>query len=115
MYRWRNVGAAIVAQRLGKTLVAFNNPPFGPDARTSSFCRWVHGRKLDPRALDTQVRRVRAGRSPEGIREAWPFVGNFPVSAGPDEFARRANTLMPEGLGLPPYHFGCRTQVRVAA
>lgn len=113
-YRWRNVGAGMISEITGRPLIAFNNPPFGPDIRTSSFCRWAHGRELSSLTVTEQISASGPGGSPKAIRKAWPFVGNFPVGARAKDFHRRYLQMMPGGLGLPPYHFGCRTQVRIS-
>ncbi|MCP4897893.1 MAG: hypothetical protein GY906_13050 [bacterium] len=108
-YRWFNVGAFAGAVQGGQTaLVALNNPPSGPDAKTSPFCRWVHGKpvlvsKIE-RQLDEYTAAVREG-DPEAQMRSWPFLS----SAG----ANDPKVFRPyfAGAALPPYHHKCRTLV----
>ncbi|MGB0972468.1 MAG: hypothetical protein ACPGVG_16140, partial [Mycobacterium sp.] len=78
-YRQYSVGVMLSTKAAGvQFMVAFNNPPSGPDVRTTSFCRWVHGR---PVKLSTAISRfsrheqaVREGDRDAAIRST-PFVG----------------------------------------
>lgn len=125
-YRQANIGAVLAAQEAGiKTLVAFNNPPPGPDERTTPFCRWVHEKII---RVDRAVRQVArfeaaalAGQDPA---EAWPFI---PQSAKALREARAELSADRRGApahndevfrrhfvnaGMPPYHYRCRTVAR---
>lgn len=109
-YRWNSVGAFLAARAAGVALFVVNNPPRGPDSRTTPFCRWVHGRRISMgRAglqLDHYVRAIRMGDR-EGAIAAWPLLPAARVnSADADD-----NALAFASLGLPPYHWLCRDVV----
>lgn len=113
-YRWFNLGllrtheAEVVARPdVAVRLLAFNNPPAGPDARTTPFCRWVHGREIAVSRAQQQVVDYFAAiddGDAEAAKAAWP------VLSGPEAVGASGNF---EGLfrelGLPPYHYFCRT------
>lgn len=109
-FRWRNAGAvaAAAAGRLVELRV-FNNPPVGPDGRSTPFCRWLHGRTISVGQarlqVDRYVRSVLAGDW-EGARQAWPLLDRAQLEqGGPGD----ANFLLLSlSIGLPPYHFFCR-------
>ena len=108
-YRWFNVGTFEGAQQKGiKALVAFNNPPRGPDGKTTPFCFWVHKRAISigrVRAqLDVFERAVRNNNIRLAIR-AWPLLTT--TDGSPTDFA---NFFL--SSGLPPYHGRCRTVAR---
>ncbi len=108
-YRWFNIGAATGASQAGQTaLVAQNNPPAGPDERTSPFCRWVHGRVVEMSKVDRQIEEylgaVQEG-DPEAQIRSWPFLSA--VSASDPKVFRGFFV----NAGLPPYHHKCRTRV----
>lgn len=108
-YRWFNIGGFEAMRESGVTALRLvNNPPHGPDGRTTPFCRLIHGRILQMAPLEAQVRRYRQAVQDDdagAAMRAWPlhpFTGREPRSEL-DALAQRA--------GLPPYHFYCRTQV----
>lgn len=125
-YRQANIGVVLAAQEAGiKTLVAFNNPPPGPDERTTPFCRWVHEKVI---RIDRAVRQVArfeaaalAGQDPA---EVWPYINQSGKAlrearaelsadrrgapAATEEVFRRHFV----NAGLPPYHARCRTVAR---
>lgn len=110
-YGARSVGIFEAARELGVTeLVAVNNPPTGPDERTTKFCFWVHGRTINLRG--SWVKRLREYRAAvaaddaEAARKARP-MGSFAKTDGPQRFREHFASV-----GLPPYHFRCRTQCR---
>ncbi len=118
-YRWFNVGAFLATQQapsgLG-ALLAVNNPPRGPDAVTTPFCRWVHGKIISVSRARTQVESyVRAALSSDvgGVISSWPLLSGKESREGT---AAQFNVRF-QGLGLPPYHWRCRTvpQPRVLA
>ena len=105
-YRWFNIGGVLGGLQAG--VAAFeirNNPPFGPDEKTTSFCRWVHGRIVSAERASIQMRNLRAAISAgdvEAAAAAWPFVqANAPVETFAAQF---------ENVGLPPYHGRCRSK-----
>jgi hypothetical protein len=104
-YRWNSVGAFLAAREAGVALYVWNNPPRGPDTRTTPFCRWVHGRRIAMgRAslqVDLYVRAVMMGDTDAAMR-AWP-LDLRPDRGGPERWA-----LNYAQMGLPPYHWGCR-------
>lgn len=113
-YRWHNasafIHAAAGAVARGEALVAVNNPPGGPDARTTPFCRWVHGRVLSVTRAASQVRaytRAALEGDLDAMIRAWPLLSSSAAArGGPAAF--RVSFAQ---LGLPPYHWGCRTRV----
>lgn len=113
-YRWFNIGEFLSAREAGHTeFRAFNNPPGGPDQRTTSFCRWIHGRRVNMARIERQIREhVRAALSGDirRLMRNWPLLPAEVASAeGPGIEARFE--LEASNLGLPPYHARCRTLV----
>lgn len=81
------------------------------DGRETSFCRWANGRFIPlGRVLRQQKALQQAALSGdiEALKRARPFLSS--------DVARRGNELQFERFlrraGLPPFHFGCRTQAR---
>lgn len=114
-YRWFNIGLFEThdaeAGRTGRplVLVAVNNPPWGPDARTTPFCRWVHDRPVSIQRVRDQISAYFEAQDkgdPKAAKAAWPLL------SGKDALGDGAafETLFEE-LGLPPYHMRCRTIV----
>lgn len=108
-YGARAVGIFEAARELGLAeLVAMNNPPAGPDERTTKFCHWVHGRTIELRGSWVKsLERYRAAvesDDAEAAKKARP-MGSFSKTDGPQQF--RAHFVR---AGLPPYHWRCRTQ-----
>lgn len=105
-YRVFNLGGVVGGLQAGATAFEIrNNPPFGPDEKTTSFCRWVHGRLVSAERASTQIRNWRAAVGDgdiEAAAAAWPFVeANAPV----ETFAAQFETVW-----LPPYHGRCRSK-----
>lgn len=103
-YRWFNIGAFSAARQggaIGIRAVAVL------DHKTSPFCRWVNGRIISieraQRQVDRHVQLALAG-DVAGLMANWPML-QFRAADGPAEFA-----VMFERVGLPPYHFRCRTR-----
>lgn len=112
-YRWFVASGFDAANSDGfLAFQAVNNPPRGPDERTTPFCRWVHGRIIPLGRARAQMREhVRAVL--EGDREQmianWPFLDAATARNGNElQFERHFRRS-----ALAPYHFGCRTQVLV--
>ena len=111
-YRWFNIGQFVSARDNGMTLIrAMNNPPRGPDAKTTAFCRWVHRRVIDVGRAEQQIREhVRASLAGDidALMSNWPLL---PSSIAEDEgqTAEASFALNFRRMGLPPYHARCRT------
>lgn len=109
-YRTYNIGGFQAMKDAGVQVIRLvNNPPHGPDGRTTPFCRLIHNRIVPMERVEAQVRRyhdaVQADDAGAAAR-AWPlrfFTGSEPLGEL-EALAVRA--------GLPPYHFWCRTQAR---
>lgn len=107
-YRWYGLGAMMAERARGQTaIVAYNNPPSGPDSKTTPFCRWVHQRVI---RIETTIRRIgryrdllQRGQDIEAFDEFWSF--DTPDRA-PDFRRHFAD------VGMPPYHARCRTVPR---
>lgn len=110
-YRWFVTGQFEALSASGVELVrVVNNPPFGPDERTTAFCRWVHGRIKSVRQLRARVQRqVEAALAGDvsALQANAPFIDPEIARRGTeDEFAAFFRTA-----GLPPFHFGCRDDI----
>lgn len=111
-YRTFNIGrgegaVAAALQGTGR-LVVVNNPPNGPDGKTTPFCRWVHGREVETFRVTSFLDNYRAALSsgdPAQAIAAWPLELGVKSQTIHDHI----NTF--ERLPLPPYHFFCRTVV----
>jgi len=110
-YRWFNLGVLKAHEqatlREARVLVAVNNPPNGPDQKTTPFCRWVHGRRVGVTALREQAAlyfdAIDRGDA-EGAQSVWPLLSGTEARGEAASF----KTLF-RGVGLPPYHQLCRT------
>lgn len=111
-YRWFNIGQFISARDSGLTLIrAMNNPPRGPDSKTTAFCRWVHRRVIDIGRAEQQIREhVRASLAGDidALMANWPLLpSKIAEDKGPT--AEASFSLNFRRMGLPPYHARCRT------
>ncbi|MFG0318402.1 MAG: hypothetical protein ACF8XB_14105 [Planctomycetota bacterium JB042] len=109
-YRQFNLGIFEAGAAAGAVAFeAVNNPPLGPDGRTTPFCRYVHGRIVSIDQARAQVRgftqAVLEG-DVDGMVDAWPLLSSQEAR---DE--RRAADRF-AAVGFPPYHWLCRTIVR---
>lgn len=110
-YRWYSVAQFRAGRQQGFTVfraVAVD------DSRTTPFCRWVNGRIISVQRAERQIQRhIQAAM--DGDVEAqmanWPLLPSSLVGSERrrPEFARAFARV-----GLPPYHFGCRTTVGVS-
>lgn len=127
-YRQHNVGTYQAAKTAGvKVLVAVNNPPGGPDSRTTDFCRWVNGKVIKIERVDRQLAAFNAAVAAQdkaAMIQAWKFI---PLSKKGMKAAREdlRQDRAPGArisdaevfrnyfvtVGLPPYHWRCRTVV----
>ena len=109
-YRQYNIGRFIAMRAAGvKVFEAFNNPPDGPDDRTTNFCRWVHLKPIKVERIERQLNVLaQAVREDDRalIETAWPLLS---LSGSPSISDFR---LMFLGVALPPYHWRCRTVVQ---
>lgn len=82
------------------------------DSKTTKFCRWVHGRTIPLKAIERELKNRRAAVS--AGRGAALVAGRKFLSP---KAAREGSTKLFANFfrtaGLPQYHLGCRTIVRV--
>lgn len=110
-YRWFVIGQFEALDQSGVEIVRIvNNPPFGPDEKTTAFCRWVHGRVKSMRRIRARVQtqiEASLGGDAGALKSNWPFLDPEIARRGSElEFASFFRTA-----GLPPYHFGCRDDI----
>lgn len=102
-YRWHNIGRLIGGEARGVVRWVTQNPL---DERTSSFCRWVHGRTIYTskirRRLDEYYGAVDRGEV-DRLRNLWSLNSNRTPET---QFSNLFSSV-----GLPPYHFRCRTVI----
>lgn len=103
-YRWHNVGRFLGARQSTQvSLWEARNPR---DQRTTKFCWWVHGKVIRSARIEAQLRdyfdAVDRG-DPNALKDAWPLQD-------PGEDTKRFRRIF-ANVGLPPYHFRCRTIV----
>jgi hypothetical protein len=113
-YRWYNIGGFDEADRrveqgFAANIVAVNNPPTGPDERTTRFCRWVHGRVLARKRIRRGVEEFAAAVLRGQERKARQF-SRLLSSEDARQLGSKSQLAK---LGLPPYHWRCRTVVWV--
>lgn len=108
-YRWSNLGIVHVTRLAGfQRLMVLNNPPLGPDSRTTPFCAYAHGRTIPiqqlGQQLDEHIAAVATG-SASAVAEQWPLLSRAEVEGGDFE-------ALLSRVGMPPFHFGCRNVLR---
>jgi hypothetical protein len=112
-YRWHSIGSfeGLVAQSgPDKVIIAVNNPPSGPDERTTPFCRWVHGKTISVTQSRRQMQSYLAAiaqRDAAAAKAAWPVLSAVDASGEGVSFE-----VSFQRMALPPYHFFCRTVPR---
>lgn len=111
-YRWFNIGQFVTAREDGFTIFeAFNNPPRGPDTKTTPFCRFIHRRPISVSRAEDQIRnhvRHSLAGNIKGLAANWPLLpSELANDKSPGADARHALAL--QNVGLPPYHARCRT------
>ena len=107
-YRTRTRGQVARLEDQRVTNLRFWNPL---DQRTSRFCRWIHGRQLTVKQAQARLRRYKRMKTrieDKGSGEPdWLWLPD-PNSGSVAEWER----LWRRGrIGLPPFHFFCRTGV----
>lgn len=101
-YRWYSMGALAAAAAAGiEELQYLNNPPAGPDARTTPLCRSLHGRRFTVS--------VSSESALEYLQSISRYGHGFTNSAFVPADAEWPASLGPPGLGIPPFHPRCRT------
>lgn len=107
-YRWFVVGQFMSGRQQGFTeLVAVAVI----DGVTTPFCIWVNGRVLSVSALQSQLdRHVRLSIDGDidGLMKNWPMLSSQITQSDSRTVLRRAFA----SVGMPPYHFKCRTLLR---
>lgn len=123
-YRIYNIGIFDAADAAGVTALVAINPM---DDRTTPFCRWVHGRVIRMDRARRQVREFRAAvaaEDREGVIRAWRFISmskagmrrakaDIAQDRAPGARIRDSEVFARyfASVGLPPYHWYCRTRV----
>jgi hypothetical protein len=80
------------------------------DERTTPICRSLHGRVIPLAAIGAQRDRTIAAAAAgdmEAMKRAQPMLSG-PLEQG-IALTRRTGDIVKRGIGLPPYHFRCRT------
>lgn len=123
-YRQNSIGVFLAAQAAGVRFLIARNPL---DDRTTPFCRWVHGKPVSIERAARQVARMREAveaRDRDRMVDAWPMLNlskkamtaaradlrqdRAPGARVSDQEIYRRFFLK---VGLPPYHWRCRTIV----
>lgn len=107
-YRWWNLGAYFAGRQAG--VLAWEAVAVR-DRRTTSFCRWVDRRIVAVEKIERQVRRIVAAaqaRDAAAAKAAWPLL------AEPEQGTEKVweAHFARADVGLPPYHWRCRTRIR---
>lgn len=71
------------------------------DDRTSAVCRSLNGRVIQVAKLGAQRDRLLAARTREEMKEAAAWLAPL-----------EPETPMPDNVGIPPYHYRCRTTLQ---
>ena len=111
-YRKVNEGAVIAADQEANVseLVAINNPPTGPDKRTTPFCRNIHNTAIRTEVLLAQIAAYYEAVEEEDVeaaKEMWPLLEREEATLLGGVTVEQV--INDRGLGVPPYHFFCRT------
>ena len=124
-YRQYNIGVYEAAKAAGVTVLVAENPM---DEHTTPFCRWVNGKIISMDRVGRQLARFRAAveaQDREALIRSWRFISmsKKAMRDARDEIAkdrpRGARIANAEifrrffaSVGLPPYHWRCRTRAR---
>ncbi len=107
-YRWFVVGQFVAGRQAGLTELVARAVL---DDRTTEFCIWVHGRTLSVSGAQSQLdRHIRASLQGDiqTLMANWPMLDSRTVQSTDRKVLRRAFSK----VGLPPYHFRCRTLIQ---
>ncbi len=123
-YRQTNIGIFEAAKAAGVRVLVARNPM---DERTTTFCRWVNGKVIRMERVERQLRDFRAAvtaQDREAMIRAWRFIplSKKGMKAAREELAqdRAPGARITDAevfrnffvsVGLPPYHWRCRTVV----
>lgn len=107
-YRQYNIGLfSNLRQRTVRVFVAVATL----DEKTSAFCRYINGRVVSAQVVQQQIddyNQAISDGDEQRAKDLWPLVPPKIVSSGTAEEIEQY--LLDSGsLGLPPYHFRCRT------
>ena len=107
-YRWFVIGQFVSGRQAGfSELVAVAVI----DGVTTKFCIWVNGRTLSVSRIQGQLDRhirLSIGGDIEGLIGNWPMLSSQITQSESRTVLRRAFAR----VGMPPYHFRCRTLLR---
>lgn len=81
------------------------------DRRTSVICNSMNGRVFTVESGMETIKNILSSKSSEGLKNVAPWrkdLSGFGKNPSSDDLAKA-------GMALPPYHFKCRTQVRVTS
>jgi len=81
------------------------------DSRTSLICRELNGRVIKVNKLIEQRNKILNARTPE---EAKKYSKWFTTKEILSKIYHKETDELPSGIGLPPYHFHCRTTTVMA-
>jgi len=119
-YRLWNMGAYLAAKSTRVEVLIARNPK---DERTTKFCNWVHGKIITVKRVERQLDSFQTGLQ-AGDRDkalgAWPFIDQSTKALNAERQSigrgRGSRASLQEvfrrffaKVGLPPYHFRCRT------
>jgi SPP1 gp7 family putative phage head morphogenesis protein len=83
------------------------------DDKTTEICRSLHGQVIDVkdlrRQMDKQLRAAQS-RSPEKVKDAWPWWSDKQTNQRLNSQADVAANIKRSNIGMPPYHARCRTR-----
>lgn len=82
------------------------------DDKTSKICRHLHGRIIPVSAMSAQRDRILSAsksRNIGAIKAAQPMLSPSSGKGLNVMTSARTGEIIEEGIGLPPYHFRCRT------
>lgn len=113
-------GRVSAFSQAGATQYRLSNPM---DERTGSICRVMAGQVFTVQSASSQIDRMAASPSPDGVRGVQPWMNADELVDGLGASAGRASAGSPEaaaalqgmGVQLPPFHPMCRTEVVLAA
>ena len=107
-YRWFVIGQFVSGRQAGfSELVAVAVI----DGKTTPFCIWVNGRVLSVSALQSQLDRhlrLSIAGDIESLIGNWPMLSSKITQSESRSVLRRGFAR----VGMPPYHFRCRTLLR---